>query len=368
MVDGGVAIATGRLAAHLVRRGHHVTVLTQPPPAGLTLDAMAPKQVDRLRVIYQDIQDPLTQPEAVAELSRHLQDKSQSGPFDVLLAYFVYPSGYLATRLGEELDVPVVCSCRGNDISKEMFIDPQTLSWVLDQSTHLLFVSASLLDMAHTLTPCRHKATVVDNSVDGEAFRVLRNPGLRGHEPVRLGTSGVMRWKKGLDLLLPLVRELAQTHEIEFHIAGYGLDDQVDHQIASFVHELDLAPCVRLLGPLPHHRMAESLNAMDIYVTASYQEGMPNGVLEAMACALPVVATAVDAVPRLVQDGRTGYLCPPGDLQGLTQRCRELIEQPELRRRLGAAGRERVLQAFRPEHEADAIEAVLVSAATRRAI
>ena len=76
----------------------------------------------------------------------------QRQPFDVILAYFVYPAGYLATVLGELLGVPVVCSCRGNDISKEMFITPEIIAAVLTRSTRLIFVSASLLHMADTLT------------------------------------------------------------------------------------------------------------------------------------------------------------------------------------------------------------------------
>ena len=98
---------------------------------------------------------------------------------------------------------------------------------------------------------------------------------------------------------------------------------------------------------------------MDLYVNTSYQEGMPNGVLEAMACALPVVATDADGTPDLVQDGVTGYLCPMGDLDAFVARCRTLITQPRLRQRMGRAGRRRVQQHFQPEQEARAVETVL---------
>ena len=82
----------------------------------------------------------------------------------------MYPSGYLAVRSAERLGVPVVCSCRGNDISKDMFIDPVPLATVLQRSIRLIFVCDSLLHMADTLVSCRAKSTVVANAVDSTLF------------------------------------------------------------------------------------------------------------------------------------------------------------------------------------------------------
>jgi glycosyltransferase involved in cell wall biosynthesis len=358
MVDGGVAIATGRLAAGLTRRGHQITVLTAPPtgdpaPSGA---AMGP---EALTVVYHDVWEPLHEPSRLAELCDRICRRHEQQPFDVILAYFIYPSGYLAVCLGETLGLPVVCSCRGNDISKDMFVAPDILDRVLRQSTRLVFVSPSLLDMADTLAPCRHKASVVANSVDCTQFQPLSRQVAPSSHPVVLGTSGLMRWKKGIDLLLPLIRGLHATHNIRFHLAGYGLDEAIDNQITSFLTHHHLQDRVVVLGPLPHHQMPQALRQMDIYITTSYQEGMPNGVLEAMACALPVVATAADGIPELVQEGITGHLCPMGDLEALLASCRDFIEQPLTRRRMGAAGRARAQHHFHPERELAAVEVSL---------
>lgn len=361
MVDGGVAIATGRLAAGLTHRGHRVTVLTTRPDAPLEPSGtdIAP---EALTVIYHDVAEPRHEPARLANLCDWLCRYHEQQPFDIMLAYFIYPSGYVAIRLGEVLGLPVVCSCRGNDISKDMFMAPATLDMVLRQSTRLIFVSASLLDMADTLVPCRHKASVVANSVDGMQFKPLAYrasavcQAAPPSNPVVLGTSGLMRWKKGIDLLLPLMRELNATHDVRFHLAGYGLDETINDQIVSFLKRHQLQDRVAILGPLPHGQMPDALRQMDIYITTSYQEGMPNGVLEAMACALPVVATAADGIPELVQDDITGYLCRMGDLEALLRRCRNLIEQPLTRRRMGAAGRARALRLFHPERELTAVE------------
>lgn len=239
-----------------------------------------------------------------------------------------------------------------------MFIAPDILDIVLRQSTRLIFVSASLLDMADTLVPCRHKASGVANSVNCTEFSPASQVESLSHTVV-LGTSGLMRWRKGIDLLLPLIREIGTTHDIRFHLAGYGLDATIDDQIASFLKRHQLQDRVDIRGPLPHEHMPQALRQMDIYLTTSYQEGMPNGVLGALACALPVVASAADGIPELVQEGISGYLCLMGDLEALLARCRDLIEQPLMRQRIGQAGRTRAQHDFHPERELSGVEASL---------
>jgi glycosyltransferase involved in cell wall biosynthesis len=368
MVDGGVAIATGRLVQYLLHSGHQITVLTPPPPANTPAAAEPPwASSSALTIAFRAMEAPRHDAAGVAALQRWIQERHAHCPFDVLLAYFVYPSGYLATLLGDAIGVPVVCSCRGNDITKDMFIDPATLATVLQRSTRLIFVSDSLLRMAHTLTPCREKSTIVANSVDCTQFTPAPAPASTAAPSalVILGTSGLMRWKKGIDVLLPLIRELCATRNVRMHIAGYALDDEINRQMTQFVNRHGLSDRVHILGPLPHERMVEVLRQMDIYVNTSYQEGMPNGVLEAMACALPVVATTADGIPQLVDDGVTGYLCPVGDLEALADSCRWLIDHPDLRSRMGVAARRRAQQVFHPEREAKAVEAVLRQACDR---
>jgi glycosyltransferase involved in cell wall biosynthesis len=367
MVDGGVAIATGRLAQTLCQRGHTLTVVTSPPPTHLA--AVRPQGAaaayERLTLSYGLVDDPVRTPSAVVALREWLQVRHQACPIDIILAYFIYPAGYLATLLGDSLHVPVVCSCRGNDVTKDMFITPEIIAAVLERSIRLIFVSASLLHMADTLVPCRAKAAVVANAVDSSLFTPAALPP-EPHTPVVVGTSGLMRWKKGVDLFLPLLHTLCTTHAVRILVAGYGLDAAIDQHLADFLETHRLHGQVEVTGALPHTQIVHALQRMDLYVSTSYQEGMPNGVLEAMACALPVVATDADGTPEVVQDGITGYLCPMGDLAMLATRCQTLITQPALRQQMGQAGRQRVQQSFRPEQEATAVETVLQQARAQR--
>lgn len=88
------------------------------------------------------------------------------------------------------------------------------------------------------------------------------------------------------------------------------------------------------------------LAALDLFVLPSRHEGMPNAVLEAMAAGLPVVATAVGGTPEVVVDGITGLLVPPHDPLSLANALSRLLDDAELRGRMGAAGRQRVQKDF----------------------
>jgi mannosyltransferase len=99
----------------------------------------------------------------------------------------------------------------------------------------------------------------------------------------------------------------------------------------------------------PGDRVAELIPALDIFVLPSRSEGMPAVVLEAMACALPVVATDVGAVREEVVDGVTGLVVAPGDPAALAAALERLARDAEERARMGRASRARASQRFTPE-------------------
>jgi glycosyltransferase involved in cell wall biosynthesis len=91
----------------------------------------------------------------------------------------------------------------------------------------------------------------------------------------------------------------------------------------------------------------------DLFVLPSYTEGMPNVILEAFAAGTPVVATAVGGTPELVEDGRSGFLVPPGDPESLGEKITEALASEDLLRDMGMQGRERVLQNHSFDTQAD---------------
>ena len=102
----------------------------------------------------------------------------------------------------------------------------------------------------------------------------------------------------------------------------------------------------RSCSPATSGDVADLLARADVFVLSSTSEGLPLSILEAMAAALPVVASSVGGVPEAVEDGETGLLVPPRDPVRLAAALERLLVDPALRRRLGANGRARVLERF----------------------
>jgi glycosyltransferase involved in cell wall biosynthesis len=95
--------------------------------------------------------------------------------------------------------------------------------------------------------------------------------------------------------------------------------------------------------------VAELLPALDVFAMSSLWEGLPCGVVEAMTCGVPVVATAVNSVPEIVVSGRTGVLARPGDPRSLGDALAFLVDRPEEASRMAEAARRHVGEQFRPD-------------------
>ncbi len=111
----------------------------------------------------------------------------------------------------------------------------------------------------------------------------------------------------------------------------------------------------------------EILAALDVFVLPSREESLPLSILEAQASGLPVVATTVGGIPECIDHQRTGLLVPPADVPRLAEAVLSVVLDPQLRRRLGEAGRESVLKDFSLAGQSAAIEAALAGVVRRRA-
>src|SRR5439155_3722342 len=114
-------------------------------------------------------------------------------------------------------------------------------------------------------------------------------------------------------------------------------------------------PWLELPGAADHSEVLRWWHRASIAVLTSQSEGMPVSLLEAAACAVPAVATAVGGVPELVEDGVTGLLLPPGDAAALATALQNLIEDPVRAERLGRAARRRVEERFSLARQIDAL-------------
>jgi glycosyltransferase involved in cell wall biosynthesis len=170
------------------------------------------------------------------------------------------------------------------------------------------------------------------------------NLGFAEDDPVLI-VAGRLEPQKGhrvlLDALPSVLREFPRTRLV---CLGQGslraeLEGRADH--------LGLKGAVRFVGYQPDVR--DWLALADLSVLPSFHEGLPVAAVESLAMEKPVVATAVDGTPEVVVDGKTGFVVPPGNPARLAEAICRLLRDPELRQRMGRAGRQWTLECLSQE-------------------
>jgi len=134
-------------------------------------------------------------------------------------------------------------------------------------------------------------------------------------------------------------------------------DGPLRGDLESLAARLCIADAVTFTGECDD--MAARYHSLDVVLSTSWHEGTPLAVLEAMACALPVVATEVGGVPELVVSGTTGWLTPAGDEVEMAERTLSLLQAPETMQRFGRAARERARTLFSLDEQAQRSAALL---------
>ena len=142
---------------------------------------------------------------------------------------------------------------------------------------------------------------------------------------------------------------------LQLALLGDGTDRRELEALAA-----PLGDRVQFLGYGSQQDVARELAASDALVLPSFAEGLPVVLMEAMASARPVIATAVAGVPELVEDGVSGLLVPAGDMAGLAAQIGRLADDADLRRRMGQAGRRKVVAEFDIRQEAARIGALFL--------
>lgn len=165
--------------------------------------------------------------------------------------------------------------------------------------------------------------------------------------PPRLAMVSQMSHAKGSDLFLRMCARLrADGLEFSAWMVGRWAGEEPKAAAQSFIREHGLQNCVEIRDQATD--MDRIYGDMDVLVLPTRRDAFPRVVMEAMCNGIPVVATRIDGVPEMVQDGATGFLAEPEDAEGFADAAAKLLRDVSLRQRMGAAGRERAHKLFSP--------------------
>lgn len=199
-----------------------------------------------------------------------------------------------------------------------------------------------------------------DSVVAGDPGAVRRELGIPSTAPVLLTVTRMMPQKAPLDFVRAAVRMLADVPDAHALMAGDGpLLDEVTAAAAPF-------PQIHVLGRRAD--IPDLLAAADVVAFSSLWEGLGRALTEAVLAGKPVVATAVNGVPDLVLDGRTGYLVPPGDPGALASALTNVFRRPDRGAALGEAGAALVRGRYGVDQMVRGVEAVYWEVLTQKAL
>jgi len=276
---------------------------------------------------------------------------------DIVHIFFGIPDGPIGWALKRAYGLPYLISLRGADVpsdevkrfAKQYKILRPFVRWLWHDADAVVAVSNGLREYAFETTP-EVPITVIPNAIE---LSVFTPPRQREHEgSVRLLFVGRFNAFKNVETLLKAAAHLKKMEIDNFELQLIG-DGEQRSSLERLTVEEELTRQVHFLGWVDRDAILNFYRQADLFVTATTWEGMPNTVLEAMACGLPVVASRASGLEELVTEGVNGYLVDINDHVALADRLVDLIDNPYERQRMGKESRKVAEQEFAWEYIAE---------------
>lgn len=264
--------------------------------------------------------------------------------------------------LRDLLDCRLVVSFRGYDLNHVGLDKADYYQDVWQQADMVHFLGRDLLNRAHRRgAPRNMRHVLVPPAIDSASFspnlgRDISPRNDSSERPIRILSVGRLDWKKGYEFGLEAVRLLAaQGMALEYRIVG---DGEMYEALVFARHQLGLKDQVVFLGSRPRREVIAQLDWADLFLHAAVSEGFCNAVLEAQAMRLPVVCSDAGGLAENISDGETGFIVPRRRPDLLCDKLLLLARDPELRARMGRAGRNRVLKHFELSRQINAFDSL----------
>jgi colanic acid/amylovoran biosynthesis glycosyltransferase len=269
---------------------------------------------------------------------------------DVLHAHFATQGTAEARRLAAALGIPFTFTAHRYDIYAKA---PADLAERIDAAAAVVTVSrANVRHLTRTYGVPPSKLHVIPCGVDLQRFCPSPNA---ARAPLIVCVARLKPIKNHA-LLLEACALLA-ARGVPFRCVLVG-DGPSRPEVEETRSRLGLGDAVELAGPAEQGEVLRLWQRASVAVLTSEYEGVPVSLMEAAACGVPAVATAVGGVPELIEDGVTGLLAPPGDAEAVAERLERVLLDPALAARLGAAARTRVEREYSVGRQVDRLLAV----------
>lgn len=355
---GGLAISTHRLATLLANAGYEIRLFIPTP----NLPASETQTLNSNRISVTHFGAHKRVDDTLVDWFELIVAEHEKKPFDLLQAYFLPHAGFVAAYAGKYLNIPSVVSIRGNDIERAAF-DPSKFSHVMYalQNANAVTTNASVL-VKKAKAFLNREIILIPNGIDTEHFKPMeRNEmlaealgiesGKWKEERKIVGFVGELREKKGLQTLLLAYAQANKKQPVTLLIVG----EVRQGEDKKFFDEFQITnPDTQIIvtGHIPHKDLPAYYSLIDVFVHPSLRDGMPNAVLEAMACGKSVIATSVGGMTDIIEDGKNGHFVNVNDVDGLSNKIIEALNGNQ--EAIQKSARETIITQFTLEKELNA--------------
>jgi N-acetyl-alpha-D-glucosaminyl L-malate synthase BshA len=343
---GGSGVVATELAHALAVRGHRVHLISSEPPfrwrSGVPGLSFVPVTVPPYPLFRE--------PQYLLALSNTIARVAEEQRLDIVHAHYAVPhatAAYLADQLLASSPAVVaprtVTTLHGTDITL-VGSDPsyaRVVAFSIERSHGVTAVSRSLRADTIAALGIRHEIRVIPNFLDCAEYRRRPDPELRARLcPPDLYDALVVhvsnfRPVKRVDVALEVFRLIRRSIRARLILVGDGPDrPDLERRVA----DEGLTDAVSFVGE--QHNLVPWLSVADLFLLPSAQESFGLAALEAMACHVPVVASNVGGLPEIIEDGVTGFVCPPDAVDTMAERGVALLIDPALRARTTHAAAE----------------------------
>ena len=249
--------------------------------------------------------------------------KKQKITFDLIHAHFTWSAGYVGSKLKETYAVPFVITAHGMDIYDLPFKNPfytDTITRILNSADHIITVSRMNLASIRKLD-IKKPVSVILNGYNASVFfprdkKTCREElGLPQDKKILVNVGKLYDAVKGHEMLIRAMQEVTNKRDdIICYIVG---DGELKSSLENLIAELNLRHCITIVGAKPHHEIPAWINAADVFVLPSLNEGNPTVMFECLGCGKPFIGTRVGGIPETISSDTYGLLCEPGNVQEL---------------------------------------------------
>lgn len=259
-----------------------------------------------------------------------LQALRKTAPFDVVLSSWIYPDSCGIAKLSQELAFPFVAIAQGSDVHSYLQIPARRRAiqkW-MPQAAGIITRSADLARRLREAGLAAERLHPIYNGVDRTVFQPA-HPRPAAAAKVILFVGNFYSVKQPLVLISAFADLVSRSSDAwELHLVGGG---PLEPQMRSLIEQRGIHSRVRFLGRMDAQGVAACMQSADILCLPSANEGVPNVILEAFACGIPVVASDVGGISEVLTSNALGRLVPSGDTAALANALEEMVSGPGTR-------------------------------------